>query len=289
MDAGTPGFSVGGGNDVSRRKRILAVARVLVTAIVASSVLVMSGDGGAANASSPPPPQRTDGVSAILLDWYGGCDVADAWATLNANWPHYGSVPVSISTTGDLCEGTFTLADLEASGADTVILDTTAAFYTLTPDEVQALQTYLDEGHTFVGEGTVFQWNHRHVNNGLAPLFGLAEQSSWYVSNGTDKSPHYKLQEQDPDAAVLLRSVANPYVSNAYGATQKPSSKKWDSAVLNGARYLAIVHSHRDAVTVYDAPAYTAIYVSSMPAFFDYSTPDDLQFLYNAIVYPNES
>lgn len=115
-------------------------------------------------------------VHAVLLDSYGGCFMGDAWQDLNTDWSHYGTLPVSITTGGQLCNGKFTLQDLEASGADTVILDTTAFGYTLTADQIQALQTYVEEGHTLLGTDTVFQWKTKHSNNGLAPLFGLAEQ-----------------------------------------------------------------------------------------------------------------
>ena len=99
-------------------------------------------------------------------------------------------------------------------------------------------------------------------------------------------SPTYQLNEQDPDAAVLLRGVANPYVSSLYGVGQKPAHKKWIPNVLAGARYLGITADKRNAISVYDGPGYTAIYISSEADY--YGTPDDLQFLYNAIVYPNE-
>lgn len=91
-----------------------------------------------------------------------------------------------------------------------VILDSTAAFSTLTPDEIQALQTYLEQGHTLLGEDTILQWSNRHSNNGLAPLFGLAEQSTLVQERPRRKVPALRAPEQDPDAAVLLRDVANP-------------------------------------------------------------------------------
>lgn len=259
-------------------------ARRLVMVLVGLSTgaLVCAG---VASAAAPPAPSA-DGVHAILLDWYQGCFMGDAWQSLNTDWSKYGSVPVSITTGGHLCHGTFTLADLETSGADTVILDGTAFGYTLSPDEIQALQTYVEEGHTLLGSETIFQWKTRNNNNGLAPLFGLAEQPEWYINGLGGKSPKYKLQEQDPDAPVLMRDVADPYLSSLYGRGQKPADKKWDPEVLAGARYIARTHNQGSAITVYDAPAYTAIYISSQAGLM--STPDDMQFLYNAVVYPNQ-
>jgi hypothetical protein len=262
-------------------------ARRVVGVLAAVSVGVLAMGVGPVSAVAAPNGRATAGVSAILLDAYNSCyAVAYGWADLNANWSKYGSVPVSITTGGHLCEGTFTLVDLEASGADTVILDLTAAVYTLTPDEIQALQTYLEQGHTLLGEANVFQWKSKHIDNGLAPLFGLAEQSTWYKDGLQGMSPTYQLNEQDPDAAVLLRDVNNPYVSSLYGQGQKPAHKKWRANVLAGARYIGLTQDKRNAISVYDGPGYTAIYISSQAAYG--STPDDLQFLYNAIVYPNE-
>ena len=256
----------------------------LVVVLVGLSTGVMVCGGGVARAASPPT-ASADGVHAILLDAYTECGVFNAWADLNTEWSNYGSVPVSITSSGHICDGTFTLADLEASGADTVILDTTAYNHTLSPDQIQALQTYVEQGHTLLGTDTVFQWKTKNNDNGLAPLFGLAEQPTWYIDGLAGKSPKYKLQEQDPDAAVLLRDVANPYLSSLYGRGQRPADKKWDAHVLDGARYIARNHNQGNAITVYDAPTYPAIYISSQAAFM--STPDDMQFLYNAIVYPN--
>lgn len=85
---------------------------------------------------------------------------------------------------------------------------------------------------------------------------------------------------------VLLPDVANPYLSSLYGRGQKPADKKWDTDVLAGARYIGRTHSRSNAITVYDAGKYTAIYISSQAEFM--STPDDMQFLYNAIVYPDK-
>lgn len=266
--------------------RVFATARVFAAAIVASSVLVMTGGVGTANASSVPPGHRTGGISAILLDAYTACGVDNAWLYLNANWSTYGSIPVSITTGGHLCTGVFTLGDLEASGADTVILDSTANDWTLTPDELQVLQTYAEQGHTLLGEDTIYQWKTKHSDNGLAPLFGLAEQWTWYKDGLQGVSPTYKLNEQAPEPAVLLRDVNNPYVSSLYGVGQKPAHKKWLRNVLAGARYIGSTQDKRNAISLYDGPDYTAIYISSEAAFK--STSDDLQFLYNAIIYPNE-
>ena len=191
-------------------------ARRLVVVLVGLSTGAILFGGGVARAASPSAPSA-NGVHAILLDSASGCGVFDAWQTLNSDWSNYGSIPVSITSDGRLCDGKFTLHDLEASGADTVILDGPAFGYTLSPVQIQALQTYVEEGRTLWGTDTVFQWNAKNNDNGLAPLFGLAEQPAWYIDGLAGESPKYKLREQDPDAAVLLRDVANPYLSSLYG------------------------------------------------------------------------
>lgn len=268
------------------RRSLLARARWLVKALAVTSTAMLIVGSSAANARSLQQERPADGVSAILLDsYYGGCGVPGAWADLNYDWASYGSIPVSITTGGKFCSGKFTLADLEASGADTVIFDSTAFAWTLTTDELQAIQTYAAEGHTILGEDTVFQWKTKHSDNGLAPIFGLAEQPTWYIDGLQGMSPTYRLRERSPDAAVLLRDVSNPYVSSLYGRGQKPATKKWVRSDLDGARYIGRTQDRHNAITVYDAPGYTAIYISSEAAYE--STPDDLQFLYNAIVYPN--
>jgi hypothetical protein len=254
--------------------------------LAAVSVGVLAMGVGPVSAVTAPNGRATDGVTAVLLDSYDGCGVMNAWQDLNAAWSQYGSVPVSITTGGHLCSGKFTLSDLEPSGADTVIMEGTAFDWTLTSSELQALQTYVEQGHTLLGSETMFQWKTNHVDNGLAPLFGLAEQPTWYKEGLQGMSPTYQLDEQDPDAATLLRDVANPYVSSLYGVGQKPAHKKWLPNVLAGARYIGLTQDKRNAITVYDGPGYTAIYISSEAAY--QSTTDDLQFLYNAIVYPNE-
>lgn len=269
---------------MSRRKATVSVARLLAVATLALSVLLVGGDRGLGASISPEQSNLTAAVKAIILDPYDGCFVGDDWLDLNANWSKYGSVPLSITTGGNLCKGSFDLADLRESGADTVILDSTAFNWTLSADEIRALQTYLEEGHTLVGEDTVFQWKTRHTDNALAPLFGLHEQSTWYKDGLHGQSPTYQLSEQDPDASLLLRQVANPYVSSPHGVGQKPSRKKWRQTILNGARYLGITLDKRNAITVYDGPGYAGIYIASEAAF--YSTPDDLQFLYNALIFP---
>lgn len=230
-----------------------------------------------------PRAHASDGVSAVLVDAYSGCSVQYGLATLNTDWAKYGPTPLSISTGGTLCAGQFTLNDLEASGADTVVLDAVASSFTLTPAEVDALRQYLDEGHTVVGLGDDFLW-HKHDDNAVAPLFGLAEQAEWH-STGSYRGapPNYMLQFKDPAAPVLFRNVPNPYDSAAAGFDEKPTDKRWSKNEMAGASILAFNSSRRVAITFFAAGGYNAVYIAND---VDYqSSTADLQFLYNALTY----
>lgn len=239
------------------------------------------------SADGMPQTRPTKGVSAILVDPYSGCSVQYGLATLNTDWSLYGATPLSITTGGALCAGQFTLRDLESSGADTVVLDALASSSTLTPDELDALQQYLNEGHTLVGLGDDFLW-HKHVDNAIAPLFGLLEQSEWH-STGSDKGapPNYTLQFNDPAAPILFRNLPNPYDSAAAGFDEKPTDKRWSKNEMAGASILGFNPTRRVAITFFDGGGYNAIYVAND---VDYqSSTADLQFLYNALTYPSGS
>jgi hypothetical protein len=60
----------------------------------------------------------------------------------------------------------------------------------------------------------------------------------------------------------------------------------WDTADLDGAKMVAQADSFRAMISVYDAPAYTGIYISNMPEHF--GTGVDKQLLYNAIIFQSE-
>lgn len=141
-------------------------------------------DRHSAGAFHAPPgggPDTSGTVQAVLIRPAWGCTPNQAWGTLNTDWPSYGSTPVSISTTSRLCDGTFTLKDLERSGADTLIFSAAASDSALTASEVDAIATYAEQGHTLLATSLTFGLGG-HDNNALAPLFGLAEQTVWRES-----------------------------------------------------------------------------------------------------------
>ena len=224
---------------------------------------------------------RTDGVAAVVVDSYMGCTITDAFATLNADWQDYGSVPLSITTGGTLCAGQFTLADLEASGADTVILVDTPLQLGLTPSEIDALREYAQSGHTLLGFSVIFTGRHKS-DNGLATLFGLIDQSHWgALAADRGQPPTYPLHMKDPVDQVLFRGVSNPYASTTAGSKLKPADKHWSANELAGARILTTNKSHTSAITYDDGPGYHAIYIANDAEY--HSTTADLQFIYNAI------
>ena len=244
--------------------RALLASKLQAAALAMGLAAATIVPAASADASALAAHTHTDGVTAVLVDAERGCSVMDGWETLNADWRSYGTIPISITTSGNLCSGKFSLADLQASGADTVILCMTAVLYRLTDKETKALQTYADDGHTILGVANVFQWKSRQ-NNGLAPIFGIAQQSTWYKDGLQGNSPNYQLQESDPDAGVdPLLGVTNPYVSSLYGTGEKPADKKWTSRDLAGGRYIGETTDLRNAVSVYDATNYTAFYKISV-------------------------
>lgn len=271
---------------VWRRVACTATA-VLVLALVGSGAAFAAPSGRSladrGAGSSGPALLRADGVTAILLDSYDRCTVDQAWSTLNADWAEYGSVPVSIGTGGRLCSGPFTLADLEASGADTVIVADTAWWYRWTTPEVDALQDYVEQGHTLLGLGLDFMF-HRHNDTALAPLFGLAKEPLWKRSGLGQRV--YKLRPRNPVAPVLFRDVSDPYASSGPDFAQQPSDGQWKIDDLAGATFAGVSRHRRAAITAYEGTGYPAIYISSA-AWFQ-STATDLQFLYNALIYPTQ-
>lgn len=273
----------------NQRSRMLGLG--VIAALAASTfTVVTSTQAGAKDANrftlamSRAMPPRADGVQAVLLDSNSQCLVTDAWSTINAQWARYGSVPVSVSTGGNLCMGHFTLGNLKASGADTVILSDTAWLYQLTPNEILSLQQYASEGHTLLGVGVDFSMR-KHDNNALAPLFGLTEQTVWRLARYRDGPPAYKLRHKNPAASVLFRDVTDPYVSSGAPFGEKPADSHWSANDLSGATIAGVNKHGHAAITVYATATHAAIYITNEADFA--SSTDDLQFLYNALIYPN--
>src|SRR6478672_1248097 len=192
--------------------------RAATAAVLLASALVLASGVGSIDASAASSVGSADGASALLVDDEFSCPtLGPVWAKLSLDWADYGSLPLTITSICGVPH--FSLQDLEASGADTLILDGTAFGYTLTPDEIEAIQTYAKDGHTVVGVGPVFKWNQYPPNNGLAPIFGLAGQSPWRQHRYYQPITFNKLRKGDPDADTLFREL--PTYVTGYGTNQR--------------------------------------------------------------------
>ena len=71
-----------------------------------------------------PAPPIAGTIKAVVVKSWGGCSSAGlVWDDLNLNWSNYGTTPIQIDYSDpSLCGSSFTLAALEASGANVVIL-----------------------------------------------------------------------------------------------------------------------------------------------------------------------
>jgi hypothetical protein len=235
-------------------------------------------------------PQRSaapaGGVSAVVVRSWGACTSGSlAWDSLNANWSQYGSIPISIDYANpSLCGSTITLSALEASGAHVVIMsDPAGGLQQYSSDEIAALQQYALEGHNLIGTFLTFRHSLGGIDNsGLAPLFGLSA-SGGYDLSAYSVAPVFKVHNPP---SQLFRNIGHPYMSLGYAFAQVPSDGGWSSNELAGATMVGGKYGRKDAVFVYEAGAYDAVYITNMPEYNTAGSTADEQFLYNAIIYP---
>jgi hypothetical protein len=273
-----------------RRFWVAIPAAVTVTTLAISAPLALAGSPGPANPARPSGPAVAHSgpasatITAVVVKSWGNCSSGSLiWDDLNANWSNFGSIPISIDYAHPgLCSvnDTVTLSNLEASGADVVIVsDPSGQFAQWSPDEAQALQQYAAEGHNIIGTYLLLQWDIVD-NRALAPLFGLSS-SATYGGGDTAITPTYN--ERYP-RLPLFRNVGNPYVSSGYNFSQTPDDGGWSPNELTGARIVARTAGAQAAILVRKAGAYFSIYVTNMPEYVG-STIDE-QFFYNAIIFP---
>jgi len=272
-----------------RRRSVLSAIVLWGTALV-----MLSAAGSAIAGSTSPPSSRSgqlranqapDGaVTAVVVKSWGSCSSNSLiWDDLNANWPAYGSIPISIDYAyPGLCSSSddVTLSELEASGADVVILsDPSGGNAQWSSGDADALQQYANQGHTVIGTYLLLTWGSTD-NRALAPVVGLDPTLTYLAALTT---PTYR--ERDP-SLPLFRDVGNPYVSN-FDATQSPSDRVWSSNELTSASLVARTSDLMAAILVQQAGTarpYSSIYITSMP---EYSGSEiDKQFFYNAIIFP---
>jgi hypothetical protein len=265
----------------------LAVAASALTATASWSFAgsqspARSGGSAAVRARSAP-----DGaLTAVVMKSWGLCSSENLiWDGLNANWSSYGSIPISIDYSNpDLCENaTVTLAALEASGADVVVLsDPAGGSHQFDSSEVTAITQYAQQGHNIIGTYLVFAYETID-NSALAPVFGLRSDGGY--TRGTEiVTPTYSLRFP---SLALFRDVGNPYVSSGYNKAQTPGDGAWSGNELQGARLVGRTSDAKGAITVQQPTAsstYSSIYISNMPEYLGGTT--DAQFFYNAIIFP---
>ncbi len=273
--------------------------RLLLSALaVAAATLALTAGPAAARSPSParlPAGSATHGaaiharatITAVVVKSWGGCSSSSLiWDDLNLNWSSYGTIPISINYSDtDLCgSGTVTLAALEASGANVVILDDPAGgIRQYSTDDVNAIQSYLEEGHNIIGTFLTFAYPRGGIDNSaLAPLFGLKAGANGWTGGTTVVTPTYKLRYP---GLPLFRNISNPYVSSGYNYAQTPGDGVWSSNELQGGKLVGRTADAMGAIVARKAvTGYYSVFISNMPEYNGGTT--DKQFFYNAIIFP---
>jgi len=228
-------------------------------------------------------PRRTT-ITALVVKSWGNCTSTSLiWDDLNAHWSNYGTIQISIDYNyPGLCltNDTVTLAKLEASGANVVILSDSAGQHALfSSAEAQALNQYANEGHNVIGTYLTIEYDGTD-NRVLAPSFGVSSTSTYDVS-GAAITPTYT--ERFP-SLPLFRNLGNPYVSSGYNFSELPGDGAWSSNELTTAKLVARTSDSQAAILLRRAHAFYGIYIANMPEYLG-GTLDE-QFFYNAIIYP---
>ena len=276
---------------MNRRSILMAGAAVVVMTLI-SSVPASASAGSTSPVRGASETGRSSRavtapaatITAVVVKSWGACSSGGlVWDDLNTNWSSYGSVPVSIDYSNpDLCGNSFTLAALEASGADVVILDNPAGgVQQFTPDEVTALQTYASEGHNLLGTYLTFAFPDGGVDNtALAPLFGLKKGAGW-AGGDVQINPTYSLHRRK--AKALLRHIPNPYASIGFNFSQRPGDGAWSKNELGGGVIAGVNADKSAAIISFKGPGYYAAYIANMPEYG--GGTQDKQFIYNAIIH----
>ena len=107
-------------------------------------------------ASGPPPGApsefRDGAITAVVVRSWVGIPDELVWDYLNQNWNLYGDVEIQVDYTSLGAVDVFSLEDLEAVGADVVIVsDTAGSANQWSQAEIEALQEYAAQGHNLLG------------------------------------------------------------------------------------------------------------------------------------------
>jgi PKD repeat protein len=224
-----------------------------------------------------------DAVYVCVLDSFAtgfGHGICD---TLNQDWETYGSVPVVIDykTFGG---GRVTYARLVAAHPDVLLVSMMYPMlggHEFSHGEITAITTYVEEGHGFIAINNPFYCRAEGFgtidNRELLPLFGLRDDLDLYTLGGNARN----LALLVPDHP-LFRNVPNPYsvgspscsVPHGYGSW-------WSAADLSGGAFVAQSSNSQGVIVVNDSCVYISNCIDME------QNTNDLQFLYNAILWAN--
>jgi len=204
------------------------------------------------------------------------------WQYLSDNWSQYGTTPIQIDDQTLLGVGSFTLQQLEASGASVVIVsDPAGGLMQWTAQEVQDLEQYARQGHDLIGTYLLFQYDQVD-NRALAPLWGLRPDLAYDTG-----SPPPAAAATTPllvPSHCLFARLTDPLPQGGWPFVEAPVDGSWDPDDLAEATMLARSADGHNIVTEYLGPGYRASYISYMPEYESQAHAPSVQFLYNAIV-----
>src|SRR5436190_7605815 len=267
--------------------------RRFLSVVALGLAAVLTATGSSLAATSRPNPLSPSGiaaphrasspqgaVTAVVVKSWGNCSSGSLiWDDLNANWSSYGSIPISINYSyAGLCSTNddVTLPELEATGANVVILDDPAGQNAQwSAADTTALMQYAQEGHNVIGTYLTFVWGTTD-NRALAPLFGL-KSSIAYKGGDLAITPTYA--ERYP-GLPLFRNVGNPYVSAGYNYSQRPADGVWSPNELTLGKLVARISGGSAAIVVRRSPPFYGIYIANMAGIPGSSI--DKQWFYNA-------
>ena len=258
-------------------------------AMVLALASLFAASGSVAAVTSPPTPTAgptspgvaTPGaIKAIVLKSWGLGPTGQVWDYLNSHWSDYGAIPIFIDATTLHQVTTFTLADLQNSGADVVIVsDPAGGQMQWTATEATALATYASQGHPLIGTYLLLRW-FGVDNRALAPLWGLRSDLDY------DRSPSAPSADILAPSSCLFSRITPSLEQGGYPFVEVPSDLSWDAVDLGGAVFLARSQDGLNVVTSFSSGGIQATYISYMPEYQDGSQFDATQYLYNAIVCP---
>lgn len=227
-------------------------------------------------------PAESVAVEVALIRGWDPYVLLPVFNELNDNWSAYGNIPVTIDTSLRTVDS-FTYQDLVDTQADVLFLSNPAGGERqYSPTEIDAVEQYVNEGHSIVGTYKVFQHSGTGItdNRGLAPIFGLRSDIAYCLLGDSAQQAFDILVPGE-----LFQGLPDPYQSSGYAKAQTPDDDRtWDAEDLAGAEIVARTSDNRGVITWYETPSYHAVYVSEMVEYN--GSVQDTQFLYNALTVP---